>query len=78
MKITMKTPEMDCVGNLNLYDYFIHHDAAYQVIRNEETGNVTVWSIKERMEAFMNISTMVTPVDVEFTFIPQMGDEVLL
>ena len=78
MKITMKTPIMDCIGNLKLYEYFIHHDVAYQVVRNEDMVNVTVWSIKERIEAFIHISTMVTPVDVEFTFIPQLGDEVLL
>ena len=78
MKITMKTPVMDCVGNLKPYDYFIHQDVAYQVVRNEETGNVTVWNIKERKEAYMNISTLVTPVNVEFILTPYFEDEVIL
>ena len=79
MKIVMKTPVMDCIGNVQMYHYCVHQDIAYQVVGNiTEEHKIPVLSVHKRHVFYMPIGTLVTPVDVEFTFIPQLGDEVLL
>ena len=76
MKITIKTDLKDYVENLPKYSYLLHQDVPYLILDYpDEWTHIPIVDIQKKDITYILKSTLVTPVDVEFTFIPYRGDE---
>lgn len=78
MKMTLKTELQDYLGDVSKFEYVLYRDIVYQVCGDPDKYNVVpVLDVKKRHITSISGSDLVTPLDVEFTFIPKTGDEIL-